>query len=271
MANRRMFAKSIIDTDYFLEMPATSQLLYFHLSMRADDDGFVASPKRILRMVGSSEDDFKMLIAKQFVIPFDSGVCVIKHWRIHNIIRSDRYQSTIYTKEKSMLIESENKSYELVHQNVIPDVIPTVNPVKVRLGKDSIGKDSIDKDSVQMYDKCTPEKEREKEIDTRDKIPYAEIISYLNEKTSSRYRNTESTKKLIRARMDEGFTKDDFFTVIDNKVKDWKGTEWEKYLRPDTLFRASKFQGYLNEKPAEKKHAGSKEGYSVDLSKYDCL
>jgi uncharacterized phage protein (TIGR02220 family) len=98
-----------------------------------------------------------------------------------------------------------------------------------------------------------------------------EIIAYLNEKTSSRYRSTDTTKKLIRARMEEGFTQADFFTVIDNKVKDWKGTEWEKYLRPDTLFRASKFQGYLNEKPVEKKHAGSKEGYSVDISKYETL
>ena len=256
MANRRMFAKSIIDTDYFLEMPATSQLLYFHLSIRADDDGFVASPKRILRMVGSSEDDFKMLIAKQFVIPFDSGVCVIKHWRIHNIIRSDRYQSTIYTQEKSMLIESENKSYELVHQNVIPDVIPTVNPVKVRLGKDSIGKDSICKDSVQMYDKSTPETE----IDTRDQIPYDEIIAYLNDKCVTRYKATKSTKELIHARIEEGFTKDDCFTVIDNKVKTWKGTEWEKYLRPSTLFNASKFQGYLNEKP---KTASIRPGFSV--------
>ena len=252
MANRRMFAKSIIDTDYFLEMPATSQLLYFHLSIRADDDGFVASPKRILRMVGSSEDDFKMLIAKQFVIPFDSGVCVIKHWRIHNLIRADRYQSTIYTEEKSMLIESENKSYELVHQNVIPDVIPdvipTVNPVKVRLGKVSSVEDNNTYSEV-----------------------YTEIIAYLNEKCSSRYRATDSTKKLIRARLEEGFTKDDCFTVIDNKVKTWKGTEWEKYLRPSTLFNASKFQGYLNEKPVGKKHAGSKEGYSVDITKYDTI
>jgi uncharacterized phage protein (TIGR02220 family) len=247
-----MFAKSIIDTDYFLEMPATSQLLYFHLSIRADDDGFVSSPKRILRMVGSSEDDFKMLITKQFVIPFDSGVCVIKHWRIHNIIRSDRYQGTIYTQEKAMLTESENKSYELVHQNVIPnvipDVIPTVNPVKVRLGKVSSVEDNNTYSEV-----------------------YTEIIDYLNEKTSSRYRSTDTTKKLIRARLEEGFTKEDFFTVIDNKVRTWKGTEWEKYLRPDTLFRASKFQGYLNEKPVEKKHAGSKEGYSVDITKYDTI
>jgi uncharacterized phage protein (TIGR02220 family) len=84
---------------------------------------------------------------------------------------------------------------------------------------------------------------------------YAEIITYLNGKTSSRYRSTESTKKLIHARLEEGFTKEDFFTVIDNKVKTWKGTEWEKFLRPETLFCASKFQGYLNEKPAEKKPA----------------
>lgn len=98
-----------------------------------------------------------------------------------------------------------------------------------------------------------------------------EIIAYLNEKTSSRFKATKSTKELIHARIEEGFTKEDFFTVIDNKVKTWKGTEWEKYLRPSTLFNASKFQGYLNEKPVEKKHAGSKEGYSVDLSKYDTL
>lgn len=130
---------------------------------------------------------------------------------------------------------------------------------------------------VQMYDKSTPEREKErdketeKDIDTRDKIPYDEIIVYLNEKTSSRYRSTESTKKLIHARMEEGFTKEDFFTVIDNKVKTWKGTEWEKFLRPETLFCASKFQGYLNEKPVEKKHAGSKEGYSVDMSKYETI
>jgi uncharacterized phage protein (TIGR02220 family)/predicted phage replisome organizer len=129
---------------------------------------------------------------------------------------------------------------------------------------------------VQMYDKCTPEIEKEREIKKELKIDTytevcTEIIAYLNEKCSSRYRATDSTKKLIRARLEEGFTKEDFFTVIDNKVKSWKGTEWEKYLRPSTLFNASKFQGYLNEKPVGKKHAGSKEGYSVDITKYDTI
>ena len=98
-----------------------------------------------------------------------------------------------------------------------------------------------------------------------------EIISYLNEKTSSRFKATKSYKGFINERLKEGFTKEDFFTVIDKKVKDWKGTDYEKYLRPSTLFNASKFQGYLNEKPVEKKHAGSKEGYSVDITKYDTI
>lgn len=98
-----------------------------------------------------------------------------------------------------------------------------------------------------------------------------EIIDYLNEKTSSRFKATKAYKGFINERLKEGFTKEDFFTVIDNKVATWKGTEWEKYLRPSTLFNASKFQGYLNEKPVEKKHAGSKEGYSVDITKYDTI
>ena len=114
-----------------------------------------------------------------------------------------------------------------------------------------------------------------KPINKTDSNPYTEvcteIIAYLNEKTSSRFKATESYKGFINARLDEGFTKEDFFTVIDKKVKDWKGTDYEKYLRPSTLFNASKFQGYLNEKFVEKKHAGSKEGYSVDISKYDTI
>lgn len=172
MANRRMFAKSIIDTDYFLEMPATTQLLYFHLAMRADDDGFVSSPKRILRMVGSSEDDFKVLISKQFIIPFDSGVCVIKHWRIHNLIRGDRYQETIYTQEKSMLIESENKSYEVG----LPYVIPEVNPVKVSIGKDSKDKYNIPPSVQEVEAYC---KERKNGIDAEHFMAFYEARGWM--------------------------------------------------------------------------------------------
>ncbi len=152
MAQRRMFSLKVIDTDMFLDMPQSARLLYYDLSMRADDDGFVASPKKIQRMIGCSDDDFKILIAKRFLIPFESGVCVIKHWRIHNYIRADRYVETIYKDEKQELIE-ENGQYEVIQKaNVIPNVIPKVANLstqmdtQVRLGKVrlELGKDSID-------------------------------------------------------------------------------------------------------------------------------
>ena len=94
MAERRMFAKTIIDSDAFLEMPQSSQNLYFHLAMRADDDGFINNPKSIMRLIGCKDDDANILIAKKFLIPFESGVVVIKHWKIHNYIRRDTYTET---------------------------------------------------------------------------------------------------------------------------------------------------------------------------------
>lgn len=103
MAERRMFAKTIIDSDAFLDMPLTTQALYFHLSMRADDDGFINNPKKLQRMIGASDDDLKLLAAKDFIIPFESGIVVIKHWKIHNYIQKDRYKQTIYQEEKSLL------------------------------------------------------------------------------------------------------------------------------------------------------------------------
>ena len=111
MAERRMFAKTIIDSDAFIDMPLSTQALYFHLSMRADDEGFINSPKKIQRMVGATEDDLKLLIAKNFIIPFESGVVVIKHWKIHNYIRKDRITETVYQEEKKQLIEKENGAY----------------------------------------------------------------------------------------------------------------------------------------------------------------
>ena len=111
MAERRMFAKTIIDSDAFLDMPLSAQALYFHLSMRADDDGFINNPKKIQRMIGASDDDCKLLLLKRFLIIFESGVVVIKHWRIHNYIRNDRYKPTIYKDEKALLVEKENKAY----------------------------------------------------------------------------------------------------------------------------------------------------------------
>ena len=152
MAERRMFAKTIIDSDAFIDMPLSTQALYFHLSMRGDDDGFINNPKKIQRMIGASDDDLKVLIMKNFIIPFESGIVVIKHWRIHNYIRGDRKKATVYPEEMSMLSEKENGAYTL-----LADTCPSSDgqlPAKCqhRLGKDSIVKDSIGECSGRVVD-----------------------------------------------------------------------------------------------------------------------
>ncbi|BBF45069.1 DNA replication protein, putative [Lachnospiraceae bacterium KM106-2] len=111
MAERRMFAKTIIDSDMFLEMSLSAQALYFHLAMHADDEGFLNNSKKIMRAIGANQNDYDLLIAKQFILQFDEGICVIKHWRIHNYIQKDRFKPTIYQDERSLLMTKENKSY----------------------------------------------------------------------------------------------------------------------------------------------------------------
>lgn len=137
MAQRRMFSKKITDTDLFLDMPLSAQALYLHLNMDADDDGFVGNPKTIKRKIGASDDDLKLLVAKQFLLSFESGVVVIKDWKVNNFIRNDRYQETFYLDEKSQLNLDESGSYLFG--------IPMVDQMdtQVRLGKDSIGKVSL--------------------------------------------------------------------------------------------------------------------------------
>ena len=106
-----MFTEKIVESDAFTEMPLSTQALYFHLNMEADDDGFVNNPKRISRSLGASEDDLKLLIAKRFVLPFESGIIAIKHWKMHNLLRKDRYTETQYKEEKNMLMLKENGAY----------------------------------------------------------------------------------------------------------------------------------------------------------------
>ena len=145
-----MFAKSVIDSDLFLEMPATTQMLYFHLAMRADDDGFVGNPKRIMRMVGASDDDMKILLAKQFIFVFESGVIVIRHWKLHNLIKSDRYKETLYSDEFNRLTVDQNKVYGLSGTQMEPVWNPNGTQMEPqdRLGKDSIGKDRLVQDRL---------------------------------------------------------------------------------------------------------------------------
>lgn len=158
MANKAIFSKTIIDTDAFLEMPATTQNLYFHLNMHADDDGFIGNPKRIGRMIGASDDDFKILIAKKFIIVFESGVIVIKHWRIHNTLSKMRYKETSYLDEKSQLLIKENNAYSLDEGKPLDDsrlvemgkrqVRRTVDEQETSLSKDKLSKDKTSKDKL---------------------------------------------------------------------------------------------------------------------------
>lgn len=135
MAQRRMFSLKVIDTDSFLDMSPTAQNLYFHLGMRADDDGFIASPKKIMKMVGAPEDDFRVLVTKGFVVPMaTNGVCVISHWKMNNLIKSDRYTETIYLEEKGRLTEN-NGVYTVDIMG--SKMVPTMEP-QVRLGKDRL-------------------------------------------------------------------------------------------------------------------------------------
>lgn len=142
MAERRMFAKTIIDSDAFLDMPLSAQALYFHLSMRADDEGFVNNPRKIQRVIGASDDDCRLLIAKRFILTFESGVIVIKHWRIHNYIAKDRFKETVYQEEKAMLELSENNAYTEKSTECIQDVYRT--ETQDRIEKESKVKDRIE-------------------------------------------------------------------------------------------------------------------------------
>jgi hypothetical protein len=198
MAERRMFAKTIIDSDAFLDMSMSAQALYFHLAMRADDDGFVNNPKKIQRMVGAPDDDLKILRAKRFIIAFESGVIVIKHWKIHNYIQGDRYKPTVYQSEKAMLAVKDNRSYT-ENLDGIRDVskleaecIHDVSKVEAQysIGKDSLGKDSIvpgkpektkippSFDEVRVY--CA---DRKNNIDPHKFIDYYETRGWLLGKT----------------------------------------------------------------------------------------
>ena len=235
-----MMSKKIIDTDNFLDMPQSTQCLYFHLLLRADDDGFIQSPKSIMRITGCKEDDLKLLNAKGFVIGFETGVIVIRHWRIHNYVQSDRYSKSELPEAKC--VELKNKVYEVVGQ--------PINPYNTYMDTKCI-QNGYNLDTQIRIDKI---REEENRIDTLchvshddvDKSHY-EIIEYLNLKTGSKFKpTTKPYVQAIRSRLKEGYTVDDFKTVIDKKCREWKGTKLEKYLTPKTLFAPSHFDTYLN-------------------------
>jgi len=242
MAERRMFAKTIVDSDAFLDMPISAQALYFHLCMRADDEGFVNAPKKIQRVVGCNDDDLKVLAAKSFIIPFESGIIVIKHWKMHNYLRKDRTKETVYETEKQTLFTKSNGAYTLNQPPEYPgqmavcvgfDGVEIVETIEQDDESATFGCQVVDVDKIRL-----------------DKIKdiCEEVVGYLNSKIGTKYRpDSVQTVKDISREVKAKYTIDDFKRVIDYKVAVWKGTEQEQYLRPSTLFRQKNFATYLED------------------------
>lgn len=228
MAERRMFAKTIIDSDAFLNMPLTTQALYFHLCMRADDDGFVNNPQKIQRMIGASDDDLKILCAKNFIIPFESGIIVIKHWKIHNYIQNDRYKPTVYEEEKALLSVKNNKAYTL-DTECIQDV--SIVDTQVRLGKDSLGKNSISRfapptlEEVKSY--CS---ERKNSVDAETFINFYESKGWMIGKNKMKdWKAAVRTWEQKDKQSAKPFTKSNYSGI---KQNDYNFDELERMLMP---------------------------------------
>ena len=257
MAQRRMFSKKVTDTDVFLDMPLSAQALYFHLNMHADDDGFIDNMKMIQRMIGSSEDDRKLLIAKQLIIPFENGVVVIKDWRVHNYIRKDTYNKTMHMDKLEQLDVNDSGQYEQKNEVMLTSRRRDVDETstQVRIGKERLGE--VSKYIVEQ-DFIFPDYLSEKSIESVKKgntenYEFRIPIAYLNQKANRNYKFIEKSIKLVKARFNEGFTLDDFKHVIEVKTDEWiNDNNMSKYLRPETLF-GTKFEGYLNQKNTKKK------------------
>lgn len=227
---KRMFSGSITKHDDFLDMPISAQALYFHLNMDADDEGFVSNVKALMRQVRASEDDLKVLLSKRYILKFESGVVVIKHWLIHNTIRQDRVVETKFLEEKQQLDIKENGSY-------------TEKKMELPLFEAELG------GVRQLTDKCPPNLTNLSYTKDLDLLGFIKsIIDYLNTKLGTRYRyDNTSNNKLIKGRLDEGRTLEDFYKVIDTKYDEWFNTDMAIYLRPQTLFNKTNFESYINQ------------------------
>lgn len=247
MAEKRMFTKKITDADEFISLPSSTQALYLHLCMSADDDGFNNQVQMAMFKAHASIDDVKILLTKRFILQFESGVIVIKHWRMANALRKDRYTETAYQEELKQLKIKDNGSYTVINGN--EDIWLPDGCQMVAADKNSIDKNSIDKN---IYIVGEPTAEKPKKDSYMDQVE--EILSYLNEKTGKKFTSrSKSSVKMIKDRLREGYVVDEFKAVIDNKVAAWgNNPDMKIYLRPETLFRPSHFDSYLNDVEDEK-------------------
>lgn len=215
MAQKRMFSLKIVDTDAFLDMPQSAQNLYFHLGMRADDEGFIGNINRISRMLGASEDDKKILLAKKFIILFESGVVVIKHWKMNNYLQNDRLQETEYLDEKSLLYEKENKSYTLDKEQGKPLLDKMYTKCIHSIEENSIDKSSIEENSIEVMPKSANTPTR--------KIFKPPTLEEVQQYCIERNNNVDANRFI-------DFYSSKGWMIGKNKMKDWKAgvRTWER-------------------------------------------
>lgn len=252
MAEKRMFTQKIIDSDAFLDMPLSTQALYFHLNMRADDDGFINNPKRIQRTIGASEDDLKLLIAKRFLICFESGVIVIKHWRMHNTLRKDRYNPTTYQEELARLEVKDNNAY--TEKECMATVWqPNGNQMATQysIDKYSIDKVSIVEDIISDSDESEPAPKTKKTV----KHKYGEYNNVLLtdeelEKLKTEYSDyAERIERLSSYVASTGKSYKSHYATIRNWArKDAEKPQTRKEPVPEWLAKKNNFTGYDNQR-----------------------
>ena len=221
----------IVDTDDFMDMPGNAQLLYFHLGMRADDDGFVASPKRVMSNVGAETPDLRLLAEKGYIILFESGVCMIRDWNTNNVVRRDTYTPTRYQKEKNSVSAAVPDAVQDVAQDVTQDVTrdvtqnvtPVCNTGKVSSGKDRTGKERSEKDSEGQDSEGKKRESAAEPPRTRFSPPKVEEVeAYCRER-----HNGLDAKRFVDYYSANGWTQGRGKPILDWKaaVRTWEGRE----------------------------------------------
>ena len=227
MKDHRMFSLYVIDSDAFLDMPLSAQAVYFHLCMRADDDGFVNNPKKIQRMIGASDDDLKLLMAKQFVIPFDTGVIVIRHWRVHNTIRKDMYKPTLCQQESEQIETDSTKTYQL--RNVY-----VTDSLRERNGNVPLREDKISKDNIPPKGGVGENEISQSSLSEPVKEKMIEFLEYRKE-IKKPYKSTKSIRSLISQieKQEQAIGSIAVIHVIDTSMQNgWQGLFWDKVPKP---------------------------------------
>lgn len=253
MTQKRMFDKVVTTSDDFLKLSAEAQCLYFHMGMLADDDGLSKNYRSYMKLVGATNEDLQSLIDKSFIYKFDSDVIAIKHWKIDNTVRNDRYRPTIFQNEFSRLDIADNNEYIMLDTNGIPDgnQMDTKNSID-KNSKDKISKEKNSLEKKREEKNNIVEKREDVTILSGNDIVVKDVIDYLNKKINSSYDwENEKIKRLVNNWIEKGYKTLDLQIVIDKKFDEWKDTEMVVHLNPYTLF-GDKFENYYNQ-PVKKK------------------